>query len=131
MAFLHVLSFRLVFRHVATASLNSPTFIANLVSSEEGKSEDCSRPSEESLIANSDALETRSYKRRFCILAVFSIASFMQYCAWNTFGPISSTCMTVFEWGKREIALMASLDPITYLLTMLIFSWLMDVKGTV
>ncbi|XP_028398752.1 solute carrier family 49 member 4-like isoform X2 [Dendronephthya gigantea] len=71
----------------------------------------------------------RSYKRRFYILLVFSLSAFAQYCAWNAFGPISGTVKAVFGWGNAEIALLASLDPITYLLTMIFFSWMMDVKG--
>jgi hypothetical protein len=71
----------------------------------------------------------RSYKRRFYILLVFSLSAFAQYCAWNAFGPIAGTVKAVFGWGNAEIALLASLDPITYLLTMIFFSWLMDVKG--
>ena len=73
--------------------------------------------------------ETRTYSSRFYILAVFSLTAFMQYCSWNTFGPISSTCMEVFDWSESEIAVMASLDPITYLFSIYLFSWMMDVKG--
>lgn len=70
-----------------------------------------------------------TYNRRFYILFVFSLTAFAQYCAWNAFGPISGTVKAVFGWGNAEIALLASLDPITYILTMVFFSWLMDVKG--
>ena len=37
--------------------------------------------------------------------------------------------MIVFEWTESEIALMASLDPFTYIFTIYFFSWAMDVKG--
>jgi len=73
--------------------------------------------------------ETRTYKCRFYILTIFSLTAFMQYCSWNAFGPISSTCMKVFDWSESEIAFMASLDPITYIFTIYFFSWMMDVKG--
>lgn len=76
-----------------------------------------------------DEGEIRSYKRRFYILLVFALSGFSQYCAWNAFGPISGTVKAVFGWGNAEIALLASLDPITYLLTIIFFSWMMDVKG--
>lgn len=78
---------------------------------------------------NENEENVRTYKRRFYILAVFSMTSFAQYCAWNAFGPISGTVKAVFGWGNAEIALLASLDPITYILTMIFFSWMMDVKG--
>ncbi|EDO40262.1 predicted protein, partial [Nematostella vectensis] len=71
----------------------------------------------------------RVFRRRFYILFLFSIISFAQYCAWNTYGPIATTAKTVFDWSNTEIAVLASMDPITYLVTMLFFSWMMDVKG--
>jgi len=77
----------------------------------------------------SDCQDTKTYKRRYYILALFALTAFMQYCCWNSFGPISTTCMLVFDWTEAEIAFMASLDPFTYIITMLMFSWLMDVKG--
>ena len=76
-----------------------------------------------------DAVAIRVYRRRFWILLVFSAVSFCQYCAWNTFGPIAMTSKLVFDWSNTEIAILASMDPITYLFTMLLFSWLMDAKG--
>lgn len=81
--------------------------------------------------AHEDEENIRTYKRRFYILFVFSLSAFAQYCAWNAFGPISGTVKAVFGWGNAEIALLASLDPITYLLTMIFFSWMMDVKGKI
>lgn len=79
--------------------------------------------------ATGDSNEIIVYKRRYYILLTFSMIAFMQYCCWNTFGPISTTCIEVFQWSEQEIALMASLDPITYILTIYFFSWMMDVKG--
>ncbi|XP_048586590.1 uncharacterized protein LOC5511917 isoform X2 [Nematostella vectensis] len=73
--------------------------------------------------------DIRVFRRRFYILFLFSIISFAQYCAWNTYGPIATTAKTVFDWSNTEIAVLASMDPITYLVTMLFFSWMMDVKG--
>lgn len=76
-------------------------------------------------------VEIKTYKRRFYVLLLFSMTSFMQYCCWNTFGPISTTSMQVFDWNEGEIAIMASLDPFTYLISIFFFSWLMDVKGKI
>jgi len=74
-------------------------------------------------------VEFKSYKRRFYILLLFSVIGFSQYCAWNTYGPIATTTKLVFDWTNTEIAFLASMDPITYLCTMLFFSWMMDEKG--
>ena len=76
-------------------------------------------------------VEFKSYKRRFYILLLFSVISFSQYCAWNTYGPIATTAKMVFDWTNTEIAFLASMDPITYLCSMFFFSWMMDVKGNV
>ncbi|KAL9954760.1 hypothetical protein ACROYT_G042335 [Oculina patagonica] len=74
-------------------------------------------------------VEFKSYKRRFYILLLFSVISFSQYCAWNTYGPIATTAKMVFGWTNTEIAFLASMDPITYLCSMFFFSWMMDEKG--
>lgn len=63
------------------------------------------------------------------MLLLFALVAFTQYCAWNTYGPIATTAKAVFNWSNTEIAILASMDPITYLITMMFFSWMMDVKG--
>lgn len=75
------------------------------------------------------AVEFKSYKRRFYILLLFALIGFTQYCAWNTYGPIATTAKMVFGWSNTHIAILASMDPITYLCTMQFFSWMMDEKG--
>lgn len=75
------------------------------------------------------AVGYKSYKRRFYIVLLFSLISFSQYCAWNTFGPIATTAKMVFGWTNTQVAILASMDPITYLCSMLFFSWMMDEKG--
>lgn len=86
-------------------------------------------PGEHSLEDDKPAIEYKSYKRRFYILFLFSVISFCQYCAWNTYGPIATTAKWVFGWSNTQIAFLASMDPITYLCTMHFFSWMMDEKG--
>ena len=82
-----------------------------------------------SYLTDDPPVEIKSYKRRFYILLLFSVISFSQYCAWNTYGPIATTAKMVFNWTNTEIAFLASMDPITYLCSMFFFSWLMDEKG--
>lgn len=86
-------------------------------------------PEEHSFEDDKPAMECKSYKRRFYILFLFSLISFCQYCAWNTYGPIATTAKSVFGWSNTQIAVLASMDPITYLCTMHFFSWMMDEKG--
>lgn len=84
---------------------------------------------QELFVQEDPPVEFKSYKRRFYILLLFSVIGFSQYCAWNTYGPIATTAKLVFDWTNTEIAFLASMDPITYLCTMLFFSWMMDEKG--
>lgn len=73
--------------------------------------------------------ETRVYWRRFYILAAASLLSFCQGWIWNTWGPIQDAAEHVFNWSDSTIALLANWGPISYILVVLFFSWLLDVKG--
>lgn len=84
---------------------------------------------EEDDLDKHSSFQVHSYKRRYWMLLIFSMVSFAQYCCWNTYGPIATTAKAVFNWSNTEIAILASMDPITYLFTMVFFSWMMDVKG--
>lgn len=69
------------------------------------------------------------YHRRWYILAVFSLIAGVQAAAWNTWGPITGSAEDVFGWSDGTIALLENWGPIAYIISFLLFSWLMDVKG--
>lgn len=69
------------------------------------------------------------YKVRWYILILYSVLGWTQGGTWNTFGPISSTCENAFGWDDSTIALLNNWGPITYLVSGIFFSWMMDVKG--
>ena len=69
------------------------------------------------------------YHRRWYILAVFSLIAGVQAAAWNTWGPITGSAEDVFGWTDGTIALLENWGPIAYIVSFLIFSWLLDVKG--
>ena len=73
--------------------------------------------------------ECKSYHRRWYILFVFSLLAGLQACVWNTWGPITGSAEAVFDWGDQQIALLENWGPITYILSFVLFSWLLDVKG--
>lgn len=78
----------------------------------------------------SDGGETvKVYTRRFYILAVFSLIAVVQGLVWNTWSPISQSAKRVFHWSDGDVALLANWGPITYVTSMVFFSWLLDVKG--
>ena len=70
------------------------------------------------------------YHRRWYILVVFSLIAGLQAGVWNTWGPIAGSAESVFGWGDGSIALLENWGPITFILSFIFFSWLMDVKGT-
>lgn len=69
------------------------------------------------------------YHRRWYILTVFSLVAGVQAAAWNTWGPIAGSAEDVFGWSDGTIALLENWGPIAYIISFLLFSWLMDVKG--
>ena len=72
---------------------------------------------------------TRVYKLRFYILLMFSLLGFTQNMGWNTWGPLTKSAEPVFDWTDADIALLANWGPIAYVVSIVFFSWLMDVKG--
>ncbi|XP_064597135.1 solute carrier family 49 member 4 homolog [Liolophura sinensis] len=71
----------------------------------------------------------RLYNRRFYILTLFSLIAIVQGLVWNTWSPISQSAKRVFHWSDGDVALLADWGPITYVISMVFFSWLLDTKG--
>ncbi|OWF43789.1 disrupted in renal carcinoma protein 2 homolog [Mizuhopecten yessoensis] len=69
------------------------------------------------------------YRRRWYILAVYSLVTFTQAALWNTWGPIAVSCQKVFGWNDTILALLPNWGPIGFLLSEWMFSWSMDVHG--
>ncbi|XP_064594848.1 solute carrier family 49 member 4-like isoform X2 [Liolophura sinensis] len=75
------------------------------------------------------SLEVKVYKRRFYILFMFSMSTLAQAAVWNTWGPVSQSAKQVFGWTDGDIALLANWGPISFIISLYPFSWIMDVKG--
>nr|XP_054751345.1 solute carrier family 49 member 4 homolog isoform X1 [Lytechinus pictus] len=69
------------------------------------------------------------YLERWYVLAVFSLMSFIQCLAWNTWGPIEDTASIVLHWDPGQFALLANWGCITFLVSAFFFSWLLHVRG--
>lgn len=69
------------------------------------------------------------YKRRWYILAVFSVVAALNNLIWNTWGPIQGTSQVVFGWDSTTITLLADWGPISFVVTVIPMCWLMDMKG--
>lgn len=75
--------------------------------------------------------DLKVYKRRWYILILFSLLAATQGAIWNTFGPISSSSQDAFGWHNADIALLSDWGPISYIISGIFFSWMMNVKGKV
>ncbi len=73
--------------------------------------------------------QTAVYRRRWYILAVFSLISTTQGFIWGSWGPIANSTNHAFGWEDRDIALLALWGPICFLPAAPFFSWLQNAKG--
>ena len=64
-------------------------------------------------------LEVRVYKRRWYILAVFSLLAVLQDAVWNAWGPIDHTAKILYGWSDDLIALLANYGSIMYIVMFL------------
>lgn len=72
----------------------------------------------------------RVYSRRWLVLMLFSLLSFMQCTVWNTWGPISNSSFTAYpSWNASTIALFGNWGTITYVIFTIPFIWICDVYG--
>ncbi|XP_078347324.1 solute carrier family 49 member 4 homolog [Oculina patagonica] len=69
------------------------------------------------------------YKRRWYILAVFSVVAALNNLIWNTWGPIQGTSQVVYGWDSTTITLLADWGPISFVVAVVPMCWLMDMKG--
>ena len=71
----------------------------------------------------------RIYNSRWYILLTFSLLSIGQAAIWNTWGPLAQSGFDIFGWENKDIALLTNWGPISYIIAVIPFSWMMDVKG--
>ena len=100
--------------------------------------------------AQEGQIETRVYLKRWYILAVFSVLGILQvrtlWCRllelltwrcftqgmiWNSFGPISSSLLSVFcpDWTPSTLALLGNWGNIMYIIPVLPMLWFFETKG--
>ncbi|KAM4698521.1 solute carrier family 49 member 4 [Rhinophrynus dorsalis] len=70
----------------------------------------------------------RVFGRRWLVLLLFSLLSFMQGLVWNSWGPIQNSARAAYNFSSLDIALLVLWGPIGFLPCFL-FMWLMDNKG--
>ncbi|XP_061174522.1 solute carrier family 49 member 4 homolog [Saccostrea echinata] len=89
--------------------------------------ENTSSEEEQPLLQNKEKYKT--YKRRWYVLLVFSVASFLQAAVWNTWGPITQSAEVVFGWKDSQIGMFPNLGNIAYIITVFPACYFMDTKG--
>ncbi|KAG8432141.1 hypothetical protein GDO86_016683 [Hymenochirus boettgeri] len=70
----------------------------------------------------------RLFGRRWLVLFLFSLLSFLQGLVWNSWGPIQNSAQAAFGFSKIDIALLVLWGPIGFLPCFLLM-WLMDTRG--
>ncbi|XP_072020444.1 solute carrier family 49 member 4 homolog [Amphiura filiformis] len=70
-----------------------------------------------------------TYGRRWYLLALYTAIAGTQVLIWNTWGSIADTAKPVLGWNDGDIALLTIWGPISMCVTIILFSWLLDVKG--
>lgn len=68
------------------------------------------------------------YRRRWLVLTLFSMLSFLQGMVWNTWGPIQISAKHAFGFSSTDIAVLVIWGPVGFF-PWLLFVWLMDKKG--
>ena len=58
--------------------------------------------------------EVKLYKRRWYVLAVFSLTALLQAAVWNTFGPVAQSAKLVFGWTDANVGMLANWGNIMY-----------------
>ncbi|XP_065845353.1 solute carrier family 49 member 4 homolog [Oscarella lobularis] len=69
--------------------------------------------------------ETKVYYRRFYVVFAVFLLAFTQSWIWNGWGPIQGPAEAVFGWSDSVIALMANWGPISYVISIVFWTWLM------
>lgn len=72
----------------------------------------------------------KTYKRRWYILAVYSLLGFMQCAIWNTWGPITQAALLAFpSWTDLTISCLTNIGLFAFLVFMAPYFWLLVRKG--
>ena len=72
---------------------------------------------------------TKSYKRRWYILALWCAVGFANFEIWNTWGPIQNTAKYTFNWQTSQISLLVNLGLFTLILFPPVFVLIIDRYG--
>ncbi|XP_061174557.1 solute carrier family 49 member 4 homolog [Saccostrea echinata] len=91
------------------------------------RDESSSCEEEQPLLQKTEKFQT--YERRWYVLAVFSMACFLQAAVWNTWGPITQSAEVVFGWEDSQIGMLANWGNIAYIFTVFPACYFMDTRG--
>ena len=76
-----------------------------------------------------DPLIYKSYNKRWYILTLFSLVAVFNNILWTTWGPLVDATSIAWQWDEDTIALLANWGSVSYLVSVVLFVWLLDYKG--
>lgn len=82
--------------------------------------------------SSSNSIENENikvYKRRWYILALFTLLNTAGNILWNTWPPIQETCQLVFGWTKTNVLIIGAVQAVGSIISVVPSSWLLDTKG--
>ncbi|XP_034303356.2 solute carrier family 49 member 4 homolog isoform X2 [Magallana gigas] len=91
--------------------------------------DDCTKSTDEGAPLLPRKEKYKTYRRRWFVLGVFSMACFLQAAIWNTWGPITQSAEVVFGWEDSQIGMLANWGNIAYIFTVFPACYFMDTKG--
>lgn len=91
--------------------------------------DDCTKSTDEGAPLLPRKEKYKTYRRRWFVLGVFSMACFLQAAIWNTWGPITQSAEVVFGWEDSQIGMLANWGNIAYIFTVFPACYFMDTRG--
>ncbi|CAK8671683.1 solute carrier family 49 member 4 homolog [Clavelina lepadiformis] len=74
-------------------------------------------------------VKCQTYWYRWYICLIFSLLGFLQGAIWNTWSPIDTSAKAVYGFTSGDIELLTNWGPISFIVSMPFFAWLLEEKG--
>lgn len=73
--------------------------------------------------------EPTVYRRRWWLLAVFSLSAMTQSMLWNTWPPIGDALLITYDWSAAFLALLLCMCSVAVLFCTLPFMYIVETQG--
>nr|XP_039268221.1 solute carrier family 49 member 4 homolog [Styela clava] len=89
----------------------------------------CGVDEDEDCASSVGSIVTKKYWYRWYICFIFSLFGLLQGAVWNTWSPIDKSAECAIGFTQSNIDLLTNWGPITFLISMPFFMWLLDKYG--